>query len=216
MSALQYLKKAYASIEVHEVVDALLRPTQFQMIEDGRFLEIIVRGNKRVKIPSNLGGGSHFELAEKLLLEWGVRIGASWALANAPVSPLHDRMAMRFRNRISPPMVLEQLFMVSLFPLHGIAGMLICIQVQESTLRQLISTLVLRLQMSAFSTTIERAFSSALETPWKLDIDQSIVLGNLCCALGVATVQCTKQHASFIIEGKGYLKCSQRDLVLLT
>lgn len=112
MSALQYLLKTYPSVEVHQVVDSLLKPTHFKLIEDGRFLEIIVGANNRVKIPSNLGRGNHFELAERLLLEWGVKIGASWALNNEATSPLHQRMAMHFKKRISPPMALEQLYMV--------------------------------------------------------------------------------------------------------
>lgn len=98
------------------VVDSLLRPTHFKLIEDGRFFEIIVGANKRVKIPSEFGRGNHFELAEKLLLEWGVKIGASWALNNERISPIHNRMAQHFKTRISPPMALEQLFMVRTDP----------------------------------------------------------------------------------------------------
>ena len=73
----------------------------------------------------------------------------------------------------------------------------------------------MRLKISVSATNIERGFLLAMETPWKLNIVQARVLGDLCCALGVATVQCAKEHASFVIEGKGFLKCSQRDLCLL-
>lgn len=111
MSVLQYLRKTYPSVEVHDVVDCLLKPTHFKLIEDGRFIELMLGANNRVKIPGDFGRGNHFEIAERLLLEWGVKIGASWALNNESASPLHERMASHFRKRISPPMMLEQLFM---------------------------------------------------------------------------------------------------------
>lgn len=43
-----------------------------------------------------------------------------------------------------------------------------------------------------------------------------MIIAKLCNATAVATVRCKKDDASFVIDGKAYLKCSPRDWVLLT
>ena len=190
---LAYLSKAFPSAEPPAVVDALLTEGRVTECEDGRFMAILLEGNRQIKIPSEMGHGCAVKLADRILLEWGVKIGGSWANTHAKCSSKHAQVARRFADRLSPPAILEPLFTVS-----------------EGTLRQLISTLVLRLRMSVSSTTITRAFETAVATPWKLSITQARTLASLCVALAVPTVKCAASNASFVVDGKVSLKARQR------
>lgn len=121
MSVLSYLKRAFPSVEPPAVVDALLTPERVTFCEDGRFIAIRLEGNKQIKIPSDMGKGCPVNLADRILLEWGIQIGGSWAKTHAYKGPQHKRVAERFLNRLSPPPVLEQLFTVrlQLTPTHA-------------------------------------------------------------------------------------------------
>jgi len=88
--------------------------------------------------------------------------------------------------------------------------------VSEPSLQKLICTLLLRMRMSVTPGTITRAFETAIATPWKLSVPQSMTLGRLCTAVAVPTVRCDPSKASFVVDGKGYLKCSPKDRILLT
>ena len=114
MSVLSYLKRAFPSVEPPAVVDALLTPECVTFCEAGRFIAIRLEGNKQIKIPSDMGKGCPVNLADRILLEWGIQIGGSWAKTHAYKGPQHKRVAERFLNRLSPPPVLEQLFTVRL------------------------------------------------------------------------------------------------------
>jgi hypothetical protein len=199
MSVLAYLSRAFPSAEPPAVVDALLSEGCVTECEDGRFMAILLKGNRQIKIPSEMGQGCPIKLADRILLEWGVKIGGSWANTHAGCSSKHAQVARRFADRLSPPAILEPLFTVS-----------------EGSLRQLISTLVLRLRMSVSSTAITRAFQTAVATPWKLSITQSRNLADLCVALAIPTVMCAANNASFVVDGKVSLKSSPKDMILLT
>jgi hypothetical protein len=87
--------------------------------------------------------------------------------------------------------------------------------VNEGTLRHLVTTLVLRLRMACSSKQIERVFGAAMERPWALTVADAGTLASLCAALAVATVPCSKADCTFVIETKGWIKCSPRDWTLL-
>lgn len=114
MSVMSYLKRAYPLVEPHAVASALLCEGKTTQCEDGRFMVVVLEGNRRVKIPSELGQGCSFKMADRILLEWGLHIGGSWAYTHSADGPLHSRVARRFVDRLSPPAVLETLFMVFL------------------------------------------------------------------------------------------------------
>lgn len=112
MSVLAYLKRAFASVDPPSVVDALLSDGRVTECEGGRFMVVTLEGNKQIKIPSEMGNGCPVKLADRILLEWGVRIGGSWARTHAERSSKHAQVARRFSERLSPPAIVEPLFTV--------------------------------------------------------------------------------------------------------
>lgn len=55
----------------------------------------------------------------------------------------------------------------------------------------------------------------ALSVQWELSYEAGQQLSKLCQTLDVACVECKKQDASFIIDGKIFIRCCKRDRVLI-
>lgn len=216
MAELRYLKKVYPTVSAIDVVSALLATKETTVCEDGLFVPLTLQGNRRLKLPTALFGGNTIRLCERLMIAWDIKLGISWTHCHADKSDAHAMLSRHMQMRASPPAVLEPLFMVIAHCARAFAALgLTRPQVNEGTLRHLITTLVLRVRMACSNTTIQRAFEAAMAAPWKMCIAEAKVMSKLCTELAIPTVPSTKAECTFIIESKGFVKCSPRDWTLL-
>jgi len=113
MAEVRYLSKVYPNVSVLDVAAALMKCNDApEVCDDGLFVPLVLQGNRRLKLPAALFSGDPVRLCEKLLLQFDLKLGISWAHTYAGESGKHALLNKRMQLRASPPAVLEPLFLV--------------------------------------------------------------------------------------------------------
>ena len=112
MAEVRYLSKVYPNVSVLDVVAAAMKCDTPEVCDDGLFVPLVLQGNRRLKLPAALFSGDPVRLCEKLLLQFDLKLGISWAHTYAGESGRHALLNKRMQLRASPPAVLEPLFLV--------------------------------------------------------------------------------------------------------
>jgi hypothetical protein len=82
-------------------------------------------------------------------------------------------------------------------------------------IREFVSKIAISLRNTHSFDRLNDMIEDALSVQWELSYEAGQQLSKLCQTLDVACVECKKQDASFIIDGKIFIRCCKRDRVLI-
>ena len=193
-SAIKLLHFIQSTTEIspYHVIDALLRMQHFPKAENS-----FVTVADRVKIPIKLCDHLPRYTAKSLLMAMCPLVGTSWALTNKDKSASHHQLYKEMHENISHVLPIEALFRIECHAIRQFV-MRLSVYIKHSGIRNL-----------------ESLVDDAVDQPWQLSYKAGEELGTMCQILDVACVKCTKEHASFIVDGQIFIKCCKRDKILL-
>jgi len=82
-------------------------------------------------------------------------------------------------------------------------------------IREFVSKIAISLRNTHSFDRLNDMIEDALSVQWELSYEAGQQLSKLCQTLDVACVECKKTDASFIIDGKVFIRCCKRDRVLI-
>ena len=181
-----------SKISPYDIVHGLLKLSKFPK-SDGTFVTV-----SNVKIPEKLLFRTPFETAKQILCASCPLVGTSWALTHSSMSEAHKRLYTEMHTNLSHPLAIESLFRIECY-----------------ATREFVSKIAVALRCIKNFNALDDMIEDAIAFSWNLSYEAGSELAALCQTLDIACVECKKEDASFIIDGKVNIRCCKRDRILI-